>query len=164
MPNILKNIFSAGASKLVDSVATGLDNLLTNKEEKEAAKLAITQEINRHFEAIMSDATKQIELENADRDSARDMNAKVQESDKASWLSKNTAYILDFIFVFAFLWLLYLIFEKIVPESNKEIFYMAFGSLGTIVVTIVSFHRGTSKGSEEKQKSLDRISRNKQNL
>ena len=159
LPGLLKGLIEGGLKGLGSTAKDIISAVGDNKMNASEASLAIEKEINRASEAIMSDVTRQMELENADRDSARDMNSKIQESEKASWLSKNTAYILDFIFVFAFLYMMYLIFEKIVPESNKEIFYMAFGSLGTIVVTIVSFHRGTSKGSEDKQKSLDRITR-----
>ncbi len=157
MPNILKNIFSAGASKLVDSVATGLDNLITNKEEREAAKLAITQEINRNAEAIMNDATKQIELENEDRENARNSNTKIQESEHASWMAKNVAYVIDLTLLVTFLIMMAVIIYKVVPDANKEIFYMAFGSLISYLGTTITFHRGTSKGSEDKQKTMDKM-------
>lgn len=71
--SIFKKIFSTGAKEVVSTVGTVLDNLITSKEEKEAAKLAIEQEINRHMEAIMHDTTRQTELILADKQSARDM-------------------------------------------------------------------------------------------
>ena len=69
----LKSIFSAGASKLVESVTSGLDSLITNKEELAAAKLAIDKEVNRHVEAMMADTTKQTELILSDKQNAREM-------------------------------------------------------------------------------------------
>ena len=92
-----------------------------------------------------------------DMDSARDMNSRIQESDKASWLSKNIAYLIDCVFVVAFILMLVMIFNKAVPESNKELFYTGFGLLGANVSTILNFHRGTSIGSERKQKQIDKI-------
>jgi hypothetical protein len=92
-----------------------------------------------------------------DMQDARAANVKIQESLNASWLAKNTAYILDFIFVVSFIVMLAMIFYRIVPSENKELFYMAFGLLGANVGNIINFHRGSSKGSEDKQRSLDRM-------
>jgi len=63
MAGWLGKLLAGGASKLVDSVTNGLDNLITNKEELAAAKLEVQKEINRNMEVIMADATKQLEIE-----------------------------------------------------------------------------------------------------
>ncbi len=73
MPLNLGTIFSKGAKELVSVVGDAFDKNFTSKEEKEAAKLALTQELNRHIEAMMSDATKQTELILADKQNAREM-------------------------------------------------------------------------------------------
>jgi hypothetical protein len=41
-------------------------------------------------------------------------------------------------------------FIKGVPEANKELVYMALGSLITMSGTILNFHRGSSQGSKDK--------------
>lgn len=154
---ILSNLFSGGAEKLVSSVGGVLDNLITSKEEKEAAKLAIEQEINRHSETQEAEITKRMEAELKDTQSARDSNVKIQESDKASKLAKNVAYILDLIFVTSFLFMLGIILYKSVPEDNKELFYTGFGLLGGYVGTIINFHRGTSSGSANKAAQIEKM-------
>lgn len=90
------------------------------------------------------------ELHNANTDSARTMNVKVQESDSSSNLAKNAAYIIDFIIVGAAIILAWFAFFKGVPEENKELVYMALGSLFTMCGTVVNFHRGSSQGSKDK--------------
>jgi len=55
--------------------------------------------------------------------------------------------------------MLVLIFLKAVPEENKELFYTGFGVLGAMLSTVVNFHRGTSIGSERKQKQIEKMSK-----
>lgn len=118
----------------------------------------LSPEVKAEFELKYMEFEKDI-LEMALKDiaDARASNVAIQESDKASWLAKNTGYLMDFTFIFAFLVMLFMIVYRQVPDENKEIFYMAFGSLITFVGTSVTFHRGTSKGSDDKQKTIDRM-------
>ena len=102
----------------------------------------------------MANETKLLELNNANTDSARDMNAKVQESASASWLAKNTAYALDIGIVTATIFLAWFAFMKGVPDANKELVYMALGSLITMSGTVLNFHRGSSQGSKDKTSEI----------
>jgi len=155
----LKNLISGKGSDIIDSVGGVIDTFVQTKEEKDAAKAEIQKEINRHLEVLGDQQNKELEVYISDMSSARDMNARVQESDKASWMSKNIAYILDLTVVSAFLIMLSLVFFRVVPESNKEIFYTGFGLLGGYVGSTINFHRGTSIGSERKQKQLEKLSK-----
>lgn len=100
---------------------------------------------------------KEFELHNANTDSARNMNAKIQESANASWLAKNTAYTLDIAIVAATIFLAWFAFIKGVPEQNKELVYMALGSLITMCGTVLNFHRGSSQGSKDKANEIDKL-------
>lgn len=155
--NIIGKVTSTGAANIVESVGNVADKFITTGQEKEEFKAEVAKEINRHIEAMASAQNSELETLMKDMDSARDMNSRIQESDKASWLSKNIAYLIDCVFVVAFILMLVMIFNKAVPESNKELFYTGFGLLGANVSTILNFHRGTSIGSERKQKQIDKI-------
>lgn len=155
--NIIGKVTSQGAANIVESVGNVADKFITTGQEKEEFKAEVTKEVNRHIEAMASAQNSELETLMKDMDSARDMNSRIQESDKASWLSKNIAYLIDCVFVVAFILMLVMIFNKAVPESNKELFYTGFGLLGANVSTILNFHRGTSIGSERKQKQIDKI-------
>jgi hypothetical protein len=100
---------------------------------------------------------KQFELHNANTDSARKMNAEIQESANASWLAKNTAYALDIGIVSATIFLAWFAFMKGVPDANKELVYMALGSLITMSGTILNFHRGSSQGSKDKGSEIQKL-------
>ena len=127
-----------------------LDKVLPDPEQKAKAQLELTKLAQDGELAKMANDTKLLELNNANTDSARDMNAKVQESTNASWLAKNTAYALDIGIVAATIFLAWFAFMKGVPEANKELVYMALGSLITMCGTVLNFHRGSSQGSKDK--------------
>jgi len=98
--NIFTKLFSGGAKEIVDSVGGVIDNLTTSKEEKEAAKLAMQQEINRHFESIQANATKELELELQDKANARGM--QVEALKQTDLFSKRFVYY--FTAIFAHTW------------------------------------------------------------
>jgi len=146
---VLDNLLSIG-NKLIDKLIP--DPEAKAKAQFELAKMAQDGEL-----AKMANDTKVLELTNANTDSARDMNTKVQESASASWLAKNTAYALDIGIVTATIFLAWFAFIKGVPEANKELVYMALGSLITMSGTVLNFHRGSSQGSKDKGLDLQNI-------
>lgn len=159
---ILSNIFSGGASKLVESVTNGLDNLITNKEELAAAKLAVDTEVNRHIEALEANATKELELQLKDVADARNANARIQESDKASFWAKNTAYFLD-VFI-GLIWgsiTMFLVAKALhlaeSVQADMTAVLSIYSTVTAIFMTCVNFHRSSSVGSQNKQKIIDNM-------
>ena len=134
-----------------------IDKLIPDPEAKAKAQLELTKLAQEGELAKMANDIKLAELENANTDSARDMNAKVQESTNASWLAKNTAYALDIGIVTATIFLAWFAFMKGVPEANKELVYMALGSLITMCGTVLNFHRGSSQGSKDKGGEIQKL-------
>jgi len=132
-----------------------------------AEKLGVEDTVEAVASAIQADPQaaqklaeidiKQFELHNANTDSARKMNAEIQESANASWLAKNTAYALDIGIVSATIFLAWFAFMKGVPDANKELVYMALGSLITMSGTILNFHRGSSQGSKDKGADIQKL-------
>jgi len=134
-----------------------IDRFLPDPAAAAAAKLELAQMQQNGELAQMANDTKLVELGNANTDSARDMNAKVQESTNASWLAKNTAYALDIGSVSATIFLAWFAFIKGVPDTNKELVYMALGSLITMCGTVLNFHRGSSQGSKDKGSEIQKL-------
>jgi hypothetical protein len=134
-----------------------IDRFLPDPAAAAAAKQELAQMQQNGELAKMANETKLVELDNANTDSAREMNAKVQESANASWLAKNTAYALDIGIVSATIFLAWVAFMKGVPDANKELVYMALGSLITMSGTILNFHRGSSQGSKDKGTEIQNL-------
>lgn len=86
----------------------------------------------------------------ADIADARAMNVQVQQAERASWLSKNVAFILDLSVMGAVIGLGLLLYFVQIPVGNKEIAYSLLGVLFASATQILSFHRGSSKGSADK--------------
>jgi len=144
------NPLAAIGGKLIDRFLP--DPVAAEKAKQELAQMQENGELAR-----MANETKLVELTNANTDSARDMNAKIQESDSASWLAKNTAYALDVGIVAATIFLAWFAFIKGVPQQNKELVYMALGSLITMSGTVLNFHRGSSQGSKDKGSEIQKL-------
>lgn len=157
--NPFKGLFQGKVKEVLDSAFNGLDGIVTSKEELAKIKLQAEQEMNRHAEAVESNANDMIKAQLADTADSREANVRIQESDKASWLAKNVGYLIDITVIYGFLAMFIVIIYRAVPEANKELFYMAFGSLATFAGTSINWHRGSSQGSAEKQKFLDKVFR-----
>ena len=144
--NNLPKLAQAVADKGVDYV----ENKLGVKLEPEMSpeKIAEIQAKAQQHEEFMT------EQANANTADARDMNTKVQESQNASWLAKNAAYIMDFMVIIATIALSCFAYFVGVPDVNKELVYMALGSLITMTGTILNFHRGSSASSQTKTNAL----------
>ena len=95
--------------------------------------------------------------DNQNTANARENNTKVQESDKASWLAKNTPFILDFIIVFAVFILGYSLLFVQIPEENIQIVNIMFGALLGIMGTVYNYHRGSSNGSAAKNELINKL-------
>lgn len=160
--NGIKGAISGGGEGKLLSAATNLiDQTTYSNEEKAQMKLDLAKlemEDNQHkIDAANKELELLIEQEKnqlADIANSRDANARIQESDKSSWMAKNIAYVLDVVFTVAFIAMLFVIIYKSVPETNKELFYTSFGLLGGYVSQILGFHRGTSQGSKDANKEL----------
>lgn len=152
-------------SELLKNVAPGLATVVAGPlggmaVKAMAAKLGVADTVEAVTKAVQEDPQaaqklaeinlKELELHNANTDSARKMNAEIQNSSTASWLSKNIAYLIDCVIVVATLLLSWFAFIKGVPPENKELVYMALGSLLTMCGTVLNFHRGSSQGSKDK--------------
>lgn len=90
----------------------------------------------------------------ADKANARDMNLGIQRSKSASWLAKNTPYLLAITVVLQFLIMLYIIVFYVIPSENKEIFYTAFGALSATVTTIMMFFFGANKDTSDQNEVM----------
>lgn len=160
IPGFLKNIFSSGAGALVKEIKDLVDESKFSAEEKAAFEVKLLEIANAHTEKMAESARVETESYLKDTQNARETNARVQESDKASWLAKNLAYCIDafIIFVWGFLTVYLLVVMLNLVKKVDGVDYTAvtavWGGVTAFAGTVLNFHRGTSRGSEEKQKQI----------
>lgn len=160
MGNFLTNLFSAGASNLVDAVGSAIDKNFTTDEEKKELENEI-HKASLQYEVQMAKLSLEEKIAvMADTADARMNQTRIQESENASWLAKNVHPFLAIFIVgltfFLFFWLL--IGNNLVKAANsntKDIIIYILGALTTIVTQVVAYYFGSSLGSKDKQKSLE---------
>ena len=162
MANFFTNLFSAGASNLVDAVGDAIDKNVTNDEEIKELENELAK-ASMKFETDMATlGLKETELYIGDTSSARSHQTAVQTSENASWLAKNVhpmlaVGILGLTFGMYF-WILR-DNSSILANDNgmKEIVIYILGALTTVSTQVAAYYFGSSQGSKDKQAALKSI-------
>ena len=155
--NIFKNLIGGKAADIVDSVGNVVDKFVQTKEEKDAAKLELTKVMNEHLQAMEQEATKQLEQQVKEMDSARSREVQIATSEKAPLLNKIILPILAIGVVVLTFTLFYLIMFKGVTGVEKDILVFVLGALTGYVGMILSYFFGSSAGSAQKQSQIEKI-------
>lgn len=147
--SFITKIFGGGAEKVIGAVGGVLDNLITSKEEKAKIQLEIAKEVNRAFEAIQADATKQFELEVKDRESARSREADfVKATGHIDWMMTAIGILV----MVCFIGTVWFVATQPLPEGSEHLLINAMGILEGMVMSVVGFYYGSSAGSRIKDK------------
>jgi ABC-type siderophore export system fused ATPase/permease subunit len=149
---LLTDLFSGGASTLVNSVGNVLDKVITTKGEKMQLDNEL-QKSEQQFQIDMKKLTnEEQQLVFQDVDSARKREAEVQTNQNSTKLDKNVSPILALGVTFlTFLLFFYVIFySNNIETTRKEIIIYILGVLSAALTQIFSFYFGSSKGSADK--------------
>ncbi|WDE03656.1 hypothetical protein SG34_020045 [Thalassomonas viridans] len=161
MANFFSNLFSKGATGLVDAVGDILDNSFTTEEEQQELENELSKAAMRHEAEMGKLALEDKKASLADIASARENQSRVQESEHASWLAKNVHSLLAVsIIALTFLmyfWIIQGDMKAIAEAGVKDIVIYILGALTTISTQVVAYYFGSSMGSQTKQKSMDKI-------
>jgi hypothetical protein len=145
------------AAKVVDAarVVTGIADpseavvaLETNPELAQAYRMALLDVYRR-----------EIEIEAEDRASARTREVQIVTSEAAPMFVKLVPSIIDVsIVLMTFGIFTAMIFAKIDPAARDVILYVA-GVLNTALITILAYHRGSTRGSQAKNEALEAMAK-----
>lgn len=164
IPFIGKLIDDYGEKLVVTGIEklTGIDLLKEELTPDDKQKIMDSQieimkidfdKLKLETEAKLED--KRLDIQNTNN--AQVMNTQIQASEFSSKLAKNTAYIIDLVLVLSLVVLVFCLFIFKLPIENKELAYTMFGSFLMYVGTVINFHRGSSKGSNEKQELINQF-------
>ena len=156
MPNIFQKIFSGGAGEIVDKVAGAVDRFVLTKEEKDAVNLEIRKVVSEELKAMEHEHTKQLEVYQREMDSARNREIQIATADKAPLINKIVTPLLALgVILLTFILFYVLMFKQV--GNEKDIIIYVLGVLSAISTQIVSYYFGSSQGSAQKQKQLDKL-------
>jgi hypothetical protein len=153
----LKELFSGGATKLVDSVGAVLDNVITSKEEK----LQLANEIAKAEMQWQLDVQKMNNEEKAmilgDVQNARSREIQMQTAETTK-LNKNLMPYLALGTIFVILSLMFvLVFTpSVIKPGSKDVVIYILGVLSAVLTQIYSYYFGSSQGSADKQKVINK--------
>lgn len=156
----LKGALSGG--EIIEKIGSTVDKFVTTKEEKERFNIELKKVLADYELKLLESSNKELDILLKDIASARDANVKIQESEKASFWAKNTGYFLD-VFI-GLVWgtmTIFLLARALKLVENQSADLTAVLSLYSTVTAVfmicINFHRGTSVGSERKQKQIERM-------
>lgn len=153
LPKVLTNLFSGGASKLIDSAKGIISEFHLSPEDKLKAEKELTALLNQHAQAMEQEVTKQMDIQAKENDSARAREIAIATSDKAPLLNKIITPILALIIVCSTLiiWAL-ILFRNYEPKSSES---MIIGALTTLSAGVISYYFGSSLSSHNKDKKIN---------
>lgn len=154
--NVIKNIFSGGASKLVETVSNVVDEFTISKEEKEAIKIKLIEETNKHIQLMEQEATKQMDIQAKENESARNRETQIATSDKAPLLNKIISPLLALLILGSTFLFWYIMMFKDIDKEKEILVSGVIGSLTTLSMGVVSYYFGSSIGSHNKQIQLNK--------
>ena len=159
--NILANaITSKGKEFVEDKIGVKLDDPVSSEDLLKLKQLEFDHQETLLKLGMETEQLRieEVKLSDANTADARKMNAAIQTSEHASKFAKDAAYYIDFFIIGATVTLIGIILFQAVPTVNKELFYMALGSLITMCGTILNFHRGSSSRSAKKDETIMNLS------
>lgn len=161
---LIKELIGGGIKGIGDAVSGVINSINAPKEERERVAQAIQAEINRHAEVLLNASTDLEKSYLQDVQDSRGANAKIQESANASWMAKNIAYLIDILVTVAWTALTSYLIVVMLNLAPKQVGvdYTAvtavWGAVTGVFTQVLSFHRGSSRGSEKKQELIDKMS------
>lgn len=139
MLNLISGLLPLG-EKIIDKVIP--DKQMKQKALQELARLDKQGELQK------------IELEFADKDSARQREMAISTSENSPWLNKIITSVLALgITGLTFTLFAVILFLEVTP-ANKDILIFLLGNLTTLVGLVCSYYFGSSVGSKDKTEEI----------
>ncbi len=150
---LIDKLISGGITNVVDSVAKVADEFITTDAERAGFKLKVEEQRIAAKQAEDELAARIEEAHLKDIADSRQHNAAIQQSESASWLSKNVGYILD-LFV-AGIWgcitiyIILRVFNLVHIDNAPDLtnVFAIYASLTGTFAVVLQWHRGSSSGS-----------------
>ncbi len=155
LADVIKNAFSGATGGFLQGASDIIGKIVKDPNEMAQVNEQLKALADKHQETMAQLAEEQYEAQLKDTDSARQM--EIAALKQESWFAKNQIHLLAISVTAGFFGLLTYMVKFDVPAANKDILNIMLGSLGTAWVSIVGFYFGSSKGSDDKNKIIDKL-------
>jgi hypothetical protein len=153
---LVKNAAPAVATALGGPMAgkavSMISGMLGVEDNVEAVTKAIQADPNLALKLRELDL-KELELQNADRDSARKREMEIVKSD-AHFITKNITSLLALGTVAGAMLMTALVFFVDFPDSQENIIIFVLGFLSSAATQVLSYYFGSSAGSKDKDEKI----------
>lgn len=160
--SFISDLFSGGASTLVDSVGKVLDNVITTKEEKQQLDNEIRKS-EMQFQIDLKKLTiEEQQLILGDMSNARSREVQMMSIEGNTKLNKNLMPLMALGTIVIVLALFYvLVFTpSVIKTESKDVIIYILGVLSAVLTQIYSYYFGSSAGSSDKQKTINSFNKN----
>jgi hypothetical protein len=154
--SFITDLFSGGASKIVDSVGNTLDKVITTKGEKMQMENELKKAEMEYQVEIVKLSVQEHQMMYGDLASARGREQAVQQSSTSTRLGKNISSYLAIaatVLCFALFYILVFKQESVAPEQ-KDILIYILGVLSALLTQVYSYFFGSSAGSRDKSNTI----------
>ncbi|MEO5572644.1 MAG: hypothetical protein ABIT08_01390 [Bacteroidia bacterium] len=155
--SFITDLFSGGASKLVDSIGGTLDKVITTKSEKMQLENEMKKAEMDYQLELQKLSVEERRMMYEDLGSARHREEVVQQSATASKLGKNIAsYLAIAATILCFAMFYIMVFRKsMLDDGDRQIVVYILGVLSALLTQVYSYYFGSSAGSAAKSKTID---------
>jgi hypothetical protein len=159
MNNFISILFSGGKDHPVDSMATALDKVESNADDKKSLDNEISKADLQYQLEVSRLNLEADKLSAADRDSARANQAYIQTNVNATLLSKNiSSYLAIAATILCFALFYVLVFKpQLMASTDRQILTYILGVLSATLSQVFSYYFGSSTGSADKSRTLSNI-------
>jgi hypothetical protein len=136
----ITDLIGGGASKIVDSVVSGVDKFVTSDEDRQKLQ--------------MMKAEAELELKKlaftAEGERLKDVQSARTMYSSDNMIQKVLALLFTGSFFGFMVFLLFLLKDSQLSSDQTNLIYAMFGAVSGIMVTIIGFYFGSSQGSRDK--------------
>lgn len=155
--NFLKNLFAGKGSEIIESVGEVADKFITTKHEKDQFNAEVQEKLNAHIAVMEQEATKQLEAQMRDMDSARNREVVIATAEKSPLINKIVTPILALGLIALTFTMFYMVLFKDMKGVEKDIVIYILGVLSAITTQVCSYYFGSSIGSKTSSDTIRKM-------
>jgi len=157
-----KFLASKGFTNVMNIAGSAIPLVGTLNQIKDAVlgdspEVPLTPEEKQQFIELYEEQMKELDMHLKDVANAREREVRMNESEHASWLSRNVTSILALLIATFFIILNVLVLLGNIKTSDN-ITFLVMGNVATVSGAVFGYYFGSSRSSSEKDRTIQKLS------